>query len=603
MAKQHQQKKRKEWPRPAGAAGRFDSRALLAALLFITVLVYANSLKNGFVFNWDDDKYVLTNTDIHEINTRNIKAIFSTCYMANYQPLTMLAYMVQYRLFGPSPRGFHAVSLALHLLNICLVFFFILRLSGRAEAAAIVAAFFAVHPMHVESVAWIAELKDVLYACFYLGALIAYLRYLDSSRPSSLAWALVLFICSLLSKPMAVTLPLLLPVIDYYRGRQLTLRSLAEKLPFFALSLAFGIITVIAQKAPAEIAPVFSPLHRFFLVCYGLCFYLVKLVVPVQLSAVHDYPKTADGMLPLHYYLAPALLGLVAWLLLKSRQLRRDAVFGLLFFICSILIVLQIFPFGRAIVAERYTYVPYIGLLYIVGACYVRFTSARPYFTAGLVFFFIAFCLAAGSRNTYWENAVRLFSDAIAQYPDQERPYWLRGNAYRNQEQLQEAFNDYQTALRLDPNYAEAYMNRGYCYVMMNDRAKAYDDFNKTIQLNPGRHPMAYFNRGNIEFDNRDYDKALASYLTSFALNPTLISALKIAGNIMFLKASYAEALKYYTDYLAKDPQNGEVIFLRANAYHELSDTRHACADWEAANSLGYEPAREALIDYCGPPR
>ena len=229
-------KKKKQAPQKTTAKAPAKPKdypyAGLALILFITFLVYRSSTGNGFVL-WDDDKYIQNNTLITSIN---LKEIFSTYVMGNYHPFTMLGYAIQYQFFGQDATGYHVVNLMLHLLNVVLVYVVIFNLSNKSLVAMVAALFFGLHPMHVESVAWASELKDLLYVSFYLGAFICYLKYLN--EPLKKKWyyyALVLFFCSLLSKGMAVSFPLVLLLADYFRGRKFDSKTLMEKLPFFIL--------------------------------------------------------------------------------------------------------------------------------------------------------------------------------------------------------------------------------------------------------------------------------------------------------------------------------------------------------------------------------
>ena len=224
--------------------------------------------------------------------------------------------------------------------------------------------------MHVESVAWISERKDVLYTLFYLLSLLTYLQYLKTNRKAKQYIILLLFfILSLLSKVAAVTLPVLLIAIDVYKKRKITVISLLEKLPFFLLSLLFGILTILSQKnvdAFNQISTSFSVIDKIFLFSYSIIFYIFKLIAPINLSAVYYFPEV-HKTLPWQYYASlPALLILLFFIIRKS-SIRKEILFGVIFFLITISVMLQIVPVGTAHTAERYTYVPYLGLLFIAG--------------------------------------------------------------------------------------------------------------------------------------------------------------------------------------------------------------------------------------------
>ncbi len=284
---------------------------ILPAILLLTVIAFSTSIGNGFT-NWDDNKYIQDNPNINDFSWHGIKTIFTSEYFDLYIPVTLFSLMAEYHWFGAAPKSYHVINLLFHLLNTALVFYFIKILSQRIEAAIIVSLFFAIHPMHVESVAWIAERKDVLFAFFYLTALIAYVKYTErkkeGKRPASLwfyFFTLAMFVLSLLSKPTAITLPGLLLLLDYYYDRKLvSFKTILEKIPFFVLSVLVGLAIVTSSGKAQQIPPDYSFFDRIFLVTYAFAFYIVKLFLPFHLSAFYSYPVFKDNVstLPAIYY-------------------------------------------------------------------------------------------------------------------------------------------------------------------------------------------------------------------------------------------------------------------------------------------------------------
>src|SRR6266571_3392951 len=265
----------------------------LAVTLVLTVLSFSPSLDNGFT-NWDDPGYVLENYSIRDLSQKNVANVFTSYLQGNYHPLTVLSYAVEYKFFQLDPKIYHITNLLLHVLNTTFVFWLIRLLTGRLETAAITAVLFGIHPLHVESVAWISERKDVLFSLFYLGSLISYVLSLTKvqDRVRYLIMSLVLFILSLLSKGVAVTLPLVLLLIDYYFKRTFTKKIFIEKIPFFLLSIGFGVIAILAQKSEGAIQTMTTyPFYdRLLIASYGIVTYLFKIFVPQQLSAFYPYP-------------------------------------------------------------------------------------------------------------------------------------------------------------------------------------------------------------------------------------------------------------------------------------------------------------------------
>ena len=283
-----------------------NSNYILGGILIVTFLLFYNTLTNNFV-NLDDSGYIKDNPDIKSLSAKNIAAIFSSFYNANYHPFTTLSYAIEYNLFGLNAKPYHFVNLFIHLLNTFMVFRLIKKISGKIEIAAITALFFAIHPMHVESVAWISERKDLLYSFFFISGLSTYYEYIHATanRNKWYIYTILLFLCSLLSKSTAIIFPLMLLIFDYYFRRGWKKKVLFEKIPFFLLSLVFGVITILSQKSAgainADLMPEYSLFQRFFVVCFTTSYYIVKLFLPFNLAVLHFAPTE----LPYYYYLSP----------------------------------------------------------------------------------------------------------------------------------------------------------------------------------------------------------------------------------------------------------------------------------------------------------
>jgi hypothetical protein len=246
----------------------------LGAILLLTIAVYLPSLSNGFT-NWDDNIYVTGN---RLLASPGLNAVLTTPVYGNYSPLTIWSLALNYAISRDHPASYHWLNLVLHLLNTLLVFAFIRKLSGgRFWTTVLTALFFGIHPMHVESVAWIAERKDVLYGFFYLIGLIAYLRYLDTARSGWLASTFGAFILSAASKPAAIVFPLTLIALDFFRRRPMRAAVLLEKLPFFVVSVFLGILTVQGQAALGALdrGLIYGAFARLMFACYGLSMYVV----------------------------------------------------------------------------------------------------------------------------------------------------------------------------------------------------------------------------------------------------------------------------------------------------------------------------------------
>ncbi|MEJ2342250.1 MAG: hypothetical protein P8Y10_08605 [Gemmatimonadales bacterium] len=352
---------------------------LVLLVLGLTLVAYLPALKAGFV-NWDDDVYLLTNTLIRELSAEGILHIFSQPYYGQYQPLVLLSFAFDYHFAGLDPAWYHTVNVLLHVANTGLVLVLVRALSGRFDVAVMAAAIFGVHPLHVESVAWVTERKDLLYGFFYLASLIAYVNYIKRHKRWLYAIALALFLLSLLSKAQAVTLVLTLPLVDWllYRHRDLGWRWIAlEKIPFFVSALAFGSLALVVQGAAGGLAMA-EPIGLADRVVYGsynLVHHLMRLFAPVRLSAIYPNPTQEGGFSALEMLLYPSLVLILIWLAQRSLRhtqggegsVRRGVAFGLGLVVVNVLPMLQFIPAGTAMMNDRFAYISSIGFCYLVG--------------------------------------------------------------------------------------------------------------------------------------------------------------------------------------------------------------------------------------------
>jgi len=498
----------------------------LLGVLAVTFLVYVPALDNEFT-NWDDNFYVTENPLVAHPDAR---AVLTTPVAGNWHPLTIWSYALNYKMGGLSPSVYHWTNLLLHLVNTALVFVFVRQLArGRRWAPVAAAALFGVHPMHVESVAWVAERKDVLYALFYVAGLIAYLRYVDRKRLTWLGAALVLFILSCASKPAAVVFPLTMIAIDWFRNRKFTRSVWLEKAPFFVVALIDGIVTLQIQRSSGAITEHWAPLEKVLFAAHGLVMYVVKLFVPVGLSAIYPYPRIGPGNIGPEYYLtlAAAVIGIPAllWLFRTSRVV----LFGFAFYVINILLVLQFFSIGGAVYADRYTYVAYIGLFVALAwwldepreAQAGRRVPVRAVVAALLAILIPASAFAAWKRTEVWRNAETLWNDTIAKYPGRiADAYNNRGFYYYNDAQrYAEALADFDQAIALNPNVAKVWLNKGNVLAAMGRNDSSRVAFDRAIALQP-RVADAWNNRGALRLNLGDLAGTVSDCSRALELDP-----------------------------------------------------------------------------------
>lgn len=458
----------------------------LLPILAVTFTVYIPSLHNGFT-NWDDDAYV---TGDSLLAHPEIGAILTTPVRGNFHPLTIASLALNHRLSGVAPAPYHWLNLLLHLANTSLVFVFVRKLSGgRFWTSVLTSLFFGIHPMHVESVAWISERKDVLYAFFYLSGLIVYVRYLDTRRRPWLLAAFVAFVLSAASKPAAIVFPVTLLLLDWYRNRPFRAAVLLEKAPFVIVSAIAGYLTWIAQESTGALNVQPSILHKALVVSYGLVLYLVKLFIPVHLSALHPYPKVLGAE-----YGAALLvvLGFIPLLVSVCRR-SRVACFGIAFFLVNVVLVIQIVTVGEAVMAERYTYLSYVGLLIALAwPLDERADRPGPRLAKGaLAACFVVMlpvCLAqTWTRTQVWKDSETLWTDAIRKYPDLNFDAYYHRGAYRLQvtHRVHDALADLNQAVAVNPRFAPGWLRKGQAHAALGELDSAYVCYGRALGLNP----------------------------------------------------------------------------------------------------------------------
>lgn len=509
---------------------------LLAA---VTLAVYWQVSQFEFV-NIDDGPYVTENRLIQSgITFEGIRWAFSTTYAEFWHPLTWLSLMFDYQLYGLNAGGYHTTNLILHILSTLLLFWLFNRMTEAPWKSAFVAALFGIHPLHVESVAWIAERKDVLSGFFWMLTLCLYVYYTE--KPGIRRYGLVLcgFVLALMSKPMVVTLPVIMILLDYWPLKRFELQKgslilwqLKEKFPFFVLSAAASIIAIYARYKPYGKDFQSTISSQITNAAVAFLTYVEKTFWPQDMAFF--YPFSAQ--IPIGYFYVSLVLMIMVSVavILMVKQLPYFFV-GWFWYTITILPVIGIIKVGDFSMADRYHYLPSIGLTVMLAwgiPALLKSEEIRTkvVFPAGIVFV-VLMALLAHRQCTYWENSLSLMRHALqvnqhnylahnnmglvlfnqgriaeAIKHDNEsirlKPYYAyaynnRGIVYGEQRQYQLALNDFNEAIRRMPFYADAYYNRGVTYDKLSQHQHAIDDYNKAILLKPD-YTKAYINRGIV---------------------------------------------------------------------------------------------------------
>jgi tetratricopeptide (TPR) repeat protein len=570
---------------------RTSKALVLAAILVVTVVAFSSSFANGFL-NWDDPGNVTQNTAIRALGWDNLKVFVTTPLLGMYSPLVYLSYAIDYQVGGLNPTVYHATNLLIHLVNVCLVFLIVIRLSGSTLTAGIVAALFSVHPMNVAAVTPVSVRSSLLFSCLYLAAYLSYLRHLTADSKRWLWLSLALFVLSALAKSAAVVFTLLLVATDYYCRKPITRRSLLDKWPFFLVSLVFGIVTfVFREDTAAMVADTASPVwQRALLACYSAGSYLVRLVVPVRLSAFYPYPDAAGGHLPLMVYAAPLLLAAVAWLAWTLKKFRRPIVFGALFFLTNILLVVKIIPLGAEWMADRYVYLASIGVFFAVAETCRLLAPARRALMVLVTVVLVAGCAAASyARSAAWKRDMAFYNGIIANYPNAALAYSNRAaSRVRDTHDAEGALSDCDTALRLDPGYADAYFNRATAELMLGRFPEASADATRALGLNPNRAEYLR-SRAEARLSMRDFAGAIADSEKAMALDPTGPEAnlsYQCRGIARVRLGDTAGAIADFGKAIELRPEIPAGYQNRANARVLAGDDKSALADYDRAIAL-----------------
>lgn len=570
----------------------------LGLVLLVTCVAYVPVLGGSFT-NYDDGLYILENPMIRNLDWGHLKDIFSTIYQNQYAPLATLIMAMEVKLFGTTPAPLKAIAVLLHLVNTVLVFQLIRQLFKRFDYAIITAGLFALNTVQVESVAWLAgSMKIGAYSFFFLTTLLAYLRYLQGKNRGWFAVSLFLFLLSCLCKEQAIALPATLLAIDYLYGRRLRDRVvLLEKAPFFIVSIIFAMVTLSlsGKMQNPEMVNYYSAAQRFVFACFSIVSYLLKLILPVNLSAYYTYP--VRGSIPPYYFVTPifALLVLGAlWVFWKKGQ--RTIVFGIVFFAANLFLPLmsQVLSVRDVMMADRYVYIPAIGFFLLVAYAVGQLLKSKPHLQtaiwSGLVAYGLLLAGLTWQRGHVWANSVTLFTDVInkGQLPSGgidpflSIPFNNRGVARKQSGDRAGALADFNQAIALNPMDPKPWLNRADLHFDAAEFGAAMPDYNKALEVDP-KNAHAYANRGASYGAQNKFDLALADLNRAIELDPTLADAFGNRALLYHHTKRFAEELADIDRYLRLRPDDAEMMNMRALALIDLNRLPEAEAQFDRA--------------------
>ena len=644
--------------------------------LILTTLIAFLQVGNHAFLSVDDSTYIVENSHIQNgITARGLYWALTTGHASNWHPLTWISHMLDIQFFGLNPQWHHLVNLLFHIANTLLLFFVLHRMTKAHWQSAFVAALFALHPLHVESVAWVAERKDVLSTFFWMLTLVAYDCYAKKPRLKNYMVVIAFFALGLMAKPMVVTLPFVLLLLDYWplerfrksespreirtevnnpvparkkkgkAGKQtpkvaVTVEKPAphefrwamvrplvlEKIPLFVLTILSCIATYIAQNRGGAVAPfeIYSLDVRLANALVSYVLYITKTVWPDNLAILYPHP----GFLPFWQVLGAILfLAAVTYAVIRTAKRSPYLPVGWLWFTGTLVPVIGIVQVGSQAMADRYTYIPSIGLFIMAAWGIPEILKKRRYakevLAASSALCLLCLFILTSLQAGHWRDSFTLSDHALNVTENNYYMHVVRGNALYLQGDRAKAVEDFTKAIEIDPRDADAYNNRGIAYSSMNNYIPAIEDFNKAIEINPlkaqtyNNRGSAYMSMGNITRAIEDYDIAIKtdpnypetyynraiSYQTLGKYRQAIddydklteISDFNKAEALCNRGAAYSssgdnmKAIEDYTRTIELNPGHAKAYFNRGVAYGTLGDQAKAIMNYDSAISINPE--------------
>lgn len=596
-------------------------RNLILCLLLVTctLVIYNSVNQNGFV-NYDDDVYVTANRHVQAgLHWSTIRWAFTTFDAANWHPLTWISHAFDYQLFKLNPAGHHYTNVLLHSANVVLLFLLLVEATQRTWPSLIATAIFAVHPLNVESVAWAAERKNVLSMLFLLLALWAYQRY--ASKPSIARYGAVfsLFACGLMAKPQVITLPFLLLLWDYWPLQRLQFGSrqsgavgnhtrslgwlILEKVPLLALSAASAVVTLAGQQAGGAVRTTIEyPATVRIENAIGAYFdYVGRLLWPLRLAPM--YPHPGDSLLAWQISVAALFVIGVSVLVLRFRE-KRYLVVGWFWFLGALVPMIGLVQVGQQATADRYMYLPMIGLLLMLCWGLADWAAERRTRVVGLTCA-TAVVLAAHGALTYrqvafWHDSETLWTHAVAVTRDNYVAHINLGETFLNQERTEEAAVHFRAAVQIRPSDPAAHLNLGTCERRNKNFVPALQEDQAVLRLtsDKGLRTYALVNLGSDYRHMQDYHRAKESYEAALQLNPETARAFIGLGVLAEKTGEFNDAVKNYSRAVELEPSDVGYLLL-SQALQQVGKPAASRSALEAAQRISpdFDRAQQAVRD------
>ena len=583
----------------------FSSLTVFFLLFFFVVFVFSGALNNDFV-NWDDASFVDKNPMIQSFDSERLFQMATSFHTGNWHPVTWLSHALDYRLFGSDPAGHHLTSILLHGVNVFLVFVLFRRLLTLAKTdfssvnifwvGMTAALLFGLHPLRVESVVWVSERKDLLCALFVLAGYLVYLSYANASDSKSsryqYGWVLFLFLCALASKPMAVTFPFILLLLDVYPLRRFGRKAVLEKIPLFLMSLGLSLMTLMAQQQAGAMVSMeqLALADRGLNAVRSIVFYPMKVLWPVNLTALYPFPSQ---LTPVSLWFSGSLsliVGVTVFCVWRAKKRQWFWLVAWLYYLVSLVPVLGIVQVGGQAAADRYTYLPTISFFLLAGLGLFRLgrvlgQSAVPRFLIGAcgVVLVVGLMGLTQKQVKVWKNTETLWRHTVQVFPERlPRARFFLGTDYLNRNKLADAEREFQTALRMNSIYTEAYNGLGLVEYKRGRLQSAEKKFKKALALN-SEFVEARLNLGLVLFDLGRWSQAETQYLQALEQEPDSVEVHNNLGLLYYRQGRMQEAEAQYLSGLHKDFEYFGLHFNLGNLYRAMGRLNEAVAAYRLA--------------------
>ena len=584
-------------------------------LVIVTLAVYWQVGNHEFV-NYDDDQYVTENQHVQAgLTLKSITWAFTSTHASNWHPLTWLSHMLDCQIYGLNPGGHHFTSVFFHILNSILLFLIFKRMTGAFWKSAFVAALFALHPLHVESVAWVAERKDVLSTFFWMLTMGAYILYVENPGIKKYLLTALFFALGLMAKPMLITLPFVLLVLDYWplsrfqvknldtaqhsegkpqkdtkskkrKSRKRSAKNAAqakkivksayqwslayplvwEKIPLFVLAAVSSIVTLFAQQRAVGSLEAFPITARIFNAFVSYLSYIGKMILPNNLAVLYPHP----GMPPV-WQISGACLLLIFISFMAVKTVRRYPYFavGWLWYLGTLVPVIGLVQVGSQAMADRYTYIPLTGIFIIIAWGIPGLIAGWQYKKEGLAgvsaTLLSILMVITWFQLRHWNNTITLFKHAINVTENNSIAHNNLGNALKNQGSVSEAIKHYTEALRIRPNYAKAHNNLGNALKNQGKIPEAISHYYEALRINSD-YAFAHYNLGNALKNQGKIPEAIKHYTEALRIRPNYAKAHNNLGNAFADQGKIPESISHYYEALRIKPDDADAYYNLGNA-------------------------------------